>query len=506
MPGTTGIPLIDLLLNVAQPATAGGTGIPIVDLALRGAQPSAAPAQPVAAVPITPQQTTLSTSAAAASPDTVSVPNNYPQGPPPSQQHVFGLPTNPVVETLKYLLAPGLFARSRALEDEERYKNENAQTLGRFMQAPLPEGMTLRLPVGNGGQAVLGEERLRGAYTGYNDRLFDQFYQEYLNEGLAQGMYGQDAADYALKKVGQLHPSLLPVGMRERFGLVSGTTEGAANARGLGHGEVGARAHAAARALGLEPGSVSYDQTVREFTNRLTKERAYSAAEGRAEAPVKPSAEERTQQVGVQDLADVVIDLGDQFSKAKQVIGPIAGRIAKMRDLVGTNPEAFAAFQAANSTLKNTIVYLRSGKQINEAEASRLLEELPSYERGGVKTWLARYGNAVRIIYRNLRSRERTARAANVVGSEVYTNLLRTFEQRFPEYLGRAGTNEMAQGRGGAPQMPEPRVMTPDEVKALPEGARNILSHPGATMTMPGPTTAPTLPAVPPGWKIEEVP
>jgi hypothetical protein len=60
-------------------------------------------------------------------------------------------------------------------------------------------------------------------------------------------------------------------------------------------------------------------------------------------------------------------------------VGPIAGPAGKIQDNWGVMPNAKRAeFRALTANLYNTIIYLRSGKQINEEEAKRLMDELPT--------------------------------------------------------------------------------------------------------------------------------
>lgn len=61
-----------------------------------------------------------------------------------------------------------------------------------------------------------------------------------------------------------------------------------------------------------------------------------------------------------------------------EFVGPIAGRFGSVEQaLLGGNPEMTDLYQTAQR-LHNTIVYLRTGKQMNESEAARILAELPT--------------------------------------------------------------------------------------------------------------------------------
>lgn len=60
-----------------------------------------------------------------------------------------------------------------------------------------------------------------------------------------------------------------------------------------------------------------------------------------------------------------------------EFVGPLAGRYGSVEQaLLGGNPAMTDLYQTAQR-LHNTIVYLRTGKQMNESEASRILAEIP---------------------------------------------------------------------------------------------------------------------------------
>lgn len=61
----------------------------------------------------------------------------------------------------------------------------------------------------------------------------------------------------------------------------------------------------------------------------------------------------------------------------KDYVGPVAGRVAGLEEsTVGLSTEQ-AIFNADNAQIQNTLVYLMSGKQINEQEYARLKKQLP---------------------------------------------------------------------------------------------------------------------------------
>ena len=93
-------------------------------------------------------------------------------------------------------------------------------------------------------------------------------------------------------------------------------------------------------------------------------------------SPTIPTGETTVfQQIGTlkEALGQVTSMYEDSF------VGPIAGPAGKIQDNWGVMPNAKRAeFRALTANLYNTIIYLRSGKQINEEEAKRLMDELPT--------------------------------------------------------------------------------------------------------------------------------
>ncbi|MDD4986092.1 MAG: hypothetical protein PHQ43_09965 [Dehalococcoidales bacterium] len=77
--------------------------------------------------------------------------------------------------------------------------------------------------------------------------------------------------------------------------------------------------------------------------------------------------------------------LADTLSAMKQLykpeyVGPVAGRAGKLAEqTIGVSPDR-AAFNSMVAQLNNTLVYLMSGKQINESEMKRLRAQMPSVD------------------------------------------------------------------------------------------------------------------------------
>ena len=72
----------------------------------------------------------------------------------------------------------------------------------------------------------------------------------------------------------------------------------------------------------------------------------------------------------------------DTFDRVKKIykpeyVGPVGGRAGGIRSLTIGNPEERATFYAALADVNNSLVYLKSGKQINEQEYERLKYAMP---------------------------------------------------------------------------------------------------------------------------------
>lgn len=72
----------------------------------------------------------------------------------------------------------------------------------------------------------------------------------------------------------------------------------------------------------------------------------------------------------------------DTFKRVKELyrpefVGPIQGRAGAVRSATVGNPEDRATFYSALQDINNTLVYLKSGKQINEQEYARLKGAMP---------------------------------------------------------------------------------------------------------------------------------
>jgi len=89
----------------------------------------------------------------------------------------------------------------------------------------------------------------------------------------------------------------------------------------------------------------------------------------------KPAASAEEALTNAQSVQADIARIRTQFKP--ELVGPLMGRYNSVEQaLVGGNPDITNLYQTSQR-LHNTIVYLRTGKQMNESEASRILAELP---------------------------------------------------------------------------------------------------------------------------------
>lgn len=87
------------------------------------------------------------------------------------------------------------------------------------------------------------------------------------------------------------------------------------------------------------------------------------------------------------DKLQKIDSMKEAFSKVKELfdpsyIGPVAGRLGKLQDATGFGADSKRAeFRAWVANMFNSMIYLRSGKQINQEEANRLADEFISMNR-----------------------------------------------------------------------------------------------------------------------------
>jgi hypothetical protein len=126
------------------------------------------------------------------------------------------------------------------------------------------------------------------------------------------------------------------------------------------------------------PTSVTYLQTNEGFVPATTRGPGAGSI-GQPSGSHKPMTGEMVtseQQLGT---------LKDTLDRAKTLynpswVGPIAGRLGGIQEkTIGIDPQR-SSFLAQNTQMSNTLIYLMSGKQINESEYIRLKKQLPDVD------------------------------------------------------------------------------------------------------------------------------
>jgi len=82
---------------------------------------------------------------------------------------------------------------------------------------------------------------------------------------------------------------------------------------------------------------------------------------------------------------------------AKAYVGPAAGRTGKVGDVFGFNTKAQSQFNAATAAFKNLIIKQITGAQMGEAEATRILKQVPDVTNPP-DVWEARWKESVKNI------------------------------------------------------------------------------------------------------------
>ena len=78
-------------------------------------------------------------------------------------------------------------------------------------------------------------------------------------------------------------------------------------------------------------------------------------------------------------------------------VGPIAGRVGKVKDVFGGNPEKQSNFNAATHAFKNQIIKEITGAQMSEVEAKRIMKQIPDVN-DPPKVWGAKWKQSRRNI------------------------------------------------------------------------------------------------------------
>ena len=89
---------------------------------------------------------------------------------------------------------------------------------------------------------------------------------------------------------------------------------------------------------------------------------------------LKPGETAQKEISNAQTISTVIKQTLDTLDPAK--VGPIIGRYKTAEQMLTGGDPAFTAFSAAVSTLQNTVINLRTGAQMSEPEAARILNEI----------------------------------------------------------------------------------------------------------------------------------
>ena len=95
---------------------------------------------------------------------------------------------------------------------------------------------------------------------------------------------------------------------------------------------------------------------------------------GGAEIKISSGGEREKLAAGLASL-DLLDNLHDLFKEA--YVGPVAGRVGKVKDIFGGNPLKQSEFNAATATLKNQVIKEITGAQMSEPEAKRIMKQIP---------------------------------------------------------------------------------------------------------------------------------
>jgi len=90
------------------------------------------------------------------------------------------------------------------------------------------------------------------------------------------------------------------------------------------------------------------------------------------------SAQERTAIATGRASIDSLNNLKDLYDKA--FVGPLAGRVGKVKDVFGLNAQKQSEFYAATAAFKNQVIKEITGAQMSEVEARRIMKQVPDVD------------------------------------------------------------------------------------------------------------------------------
>lgn len=141
---------------------------------------------------------------------------------------------------------------------------------------------------------------------------------------------------------------------------------------------------------------------------------------GRAAMKV-PSPTERTKIAETRAAIDSLNNLKSLYDK--NFVGPIAGRKAKAKSILGLNPLDQEEFMAATSAFKNQVIKEITGAQMSEKEAERIMKQIPDIT-DQPNVWLAKHRQSIENLKRiNERRKEVLRQTGVVVPEETQTQV-----------------------------------------------------------------------------------
>lgn len=124
--------------------------------------------------------------------------------------------------------------------------------------------------------------------------------------------------------------------------------------------------------IGRERQLVPTNQGFRVFNKRTNSFEDVAGAEGLGKPPTNEMIQSTSQIATLKGSLDRVKEL-----YKPEYVGAFAGRLGGLQEATTGLPPEQASFYADLADIQNTLIYLKSGKQINENEYQRLLKQLP---------------------------------------------------------------------------------------------------------------------------------
>jgi hypothetical protein len=145
----------------------------------------------------------------------------------------------------------------------------------------------------------------------------------------------------------------------------------------------------------LEPvGATSSAMVTRDRTGNITQT-GQPVPRFKAQVPVIRSVSpgERTQLASYDSTVDSLKNISELYNES--FVGPVAGRYGMAKDVLVGNEDKQSRFLAATAALKNSVIKMVTGAAMSDAEAARIIAQLPTAELPP-STWIARFNETVK--------------------------------------------------------------------------------------------------------------